>query len=34
VGHIRSDLTSRPLRFHPIRNFLVAYAPDEQPLPV
>ena len=34
VGHIRSDLTSRPLRFHPIRNFLIAYAPDEQPLPV
>ena len=32
VGHIRSDLTSRPLRFHPIRNFLIAYAPDEQPL--
>ncbi len=32
VGHIRPDLTSRPLRFHPIRNFLIAYAPDEQPL--
>ncbi len=32
LGHQRSDLTSRPLRFHPIRNFLVAYAPDEQPL--
>jgi len=31
-GHIRSDLTSRPLRFHPVRNFLIAYAPDEQPL--
>jgi plasmid stabilization system protein ParE len=32
LGHQRSDLTSRPLRFHPVRNFLIAYAPDEQPL--
>ena len=32
MGHVRSDLTSRPLRFHPVRNFLIAYAPDEQPL--
>jgi hypothetical protein len=32
LGHQRSDLSSRPLRFHPIRNFLIAYAPDEQPL--
>jgi plasmid stabilization system protein ParE len=31
-GHQRSDLSSRPLRFHPIRNFLIAYAPDEKPL--
>ena len=27
VGHIRSDLTSRLLRFHPVRDFLIAYAP-------
>lgn len=33
-GHIRTDLTSRPLRFQPIRNFLLAYAPDEKPLVV
>ena len=32
VGHSRSDLTSRPLRFHPVRDFLIAYAPDEKPL--
>jgi plasmid stabilization system protein ParE len=32
LGHQRSDLSSRPLRFHPIRNFLIAYAPDEKPL--
>ena len=34
LGHSRSDLTSRPLRFHPVRDFLIAYAPDEQPLAV
>jgi|ERR1700676_2491817 len=28
-GHRRPDLTSRPIRFHPARDFLVAYTPDE-----
>ena len=32
IGHRRKDLTSRPLRFHPVRNYLIAYAPDESPL--
>lgn len=32
IGHRRPDLTSRPLRFHPVRDFLIAYTPDEQPL--
>jgi plasmid stabilization system protein ParE len=32
MGHIRADLTSRPLRFHPVRDYLIAYAPDEKPL--
>jgi plasmid stabilization system protein ParE len=31
-GHIRTDLTSRPLRFHVVRNYLLAYASDEKPL--
>ena len=31
-GHKRPDLTSRPLRFQTIRDYLVAYAPDESPL--
>jgi toxin ParE1/3/4 len=31
-GHSRTDLTSRPLRFHVVRNYLIAYAPDEKPL--
>lgn len=33
-GHSRSDLTSRPLRFHPVRDLLIAYAADEKPLVV
>ncbi len=32
VGHIRPDLTSRPLRFHAVRELLIAYAADERPL--
>jgi len=31
-GHFRPDLTSHPLRFHIVRNFLIAYVPDEKPL--
>jgi antitoxin ParD1/3/4/toxin ParE1/3/4 len=33
-GHKRPDLTSRPLRFQTIRDYLIAYAPDEKPLVV
>jgi plasmid stabilization system protein ParE len=32
AGHSRNDLTSKPLRFQPVRDFLIAYAPDEKPL--
>jgi plasmid stabilization system protein ParE len=32
AGHVRPDLAARPLRFHPVRDFLIAYAPDERPL--
>jgi plasmid stabilization system protein ParE len=31
-GHRRPDLTSRPLRFRTVRDYLIAYAPDEHPL--
>jgi antitoxin ParD1/3/4 len=34
VGHVRSDLTSRPLRFQTIRDYVIAYAPAEKPLAV
>jgi plasmid stabilization system protein ParE len=31
-GHQRRDLASRPVRFQTVRNYLIAYAPDEEPL--
>lgn len=31
-GHRRTDLTSRPLRFLRVRDYLIAYASDEKPL--
>jgi plasmid stabilization system protein ParE len=31
-GHKRPDLTSRPMRFILVREYLIAYAPDERPL--
>ena len=31
-GHRRTDLTNRPLRFTRVRDYLIAYAPDEKPL--
>jgi len=32
TGHSRPDLTSRPIRFVSVRDFLIAYAPEESPL--
>jgi toxin ParE1/3/4 len=34
LGHNRPDLTSRPLRFQPLREYVIVYAPDEKPLAV
>ena len=31
-GHKRPDLTSRPLRFTLVREYLIVYAPEEKPL--
>jgi plasmid stabilization system protein ParE len=31
-GHRRPDLMARPLRFIVVREYLIAYAPDEKPL--
>ncbi len=33
-GHQRPDLASHSLRFQTIRDYLIAYAPDEKPLAV
>jgi plasmid stabilization system protein ParE len=33
-GHLRIDLTARPLRFHTVRDYLIVYAPDVNPLVV
>src|ERR1700676_3908448 len=33
-GHKRPDLTTKPLRFQAVRNYIIAYAPDEKPLVV
>ena len=32
IGHRRPVLTARPLRFHVVREHLIAYAPAEKPL--
>jgi toxin ParE1/3/4 len=31
-GHSRPDLTSQPLRFHTVRDYLIAYMEDEMSL--
>jgi plasmid stabilization system protein ParE len=31
-GHTRSDLSSRPIRFQLVREYLIAYIPDSKPL--
>lgn len=33
-GHRRLDLTSSPLRFQIVREYLIAYAPETEPLAV
>ena len=33
-GHNLPDLTSRPLRFQSLREYVIAYTPDEKPLAV
>jgi plasmid stabilization system protein ParE len=34
AGHSRPDLTSRPLRFQIVRDYVIAYAPDLKPVAV
>jgi plasmid stabilization system protein ParE len=32
AGHVRPDLTSKPLRFHPVGSYLICYLPDSVPI--
>jgi toxin ParE1/3/4 len=32
IGHLRQDLTSRPVRFRLVREYLIAYAAEEHPV--
>jgi antitoxin ParD1/3/4/toxin ParE1/3/4 len=34
IGHARAQLTSRPLRFWVVRNYVIAYAPEPPPLAI
>ena len=34
LGHVRRDLTSKPVRFWAVHSYLVIYDPDAQPLEV
>ena len=34
IGHTRPDLTSKPLRFQSLREYVIVYAPEEKPLAV
>jgi antitoxin ParD1/3/4 len=34
LGHFRSDLTSRAVRFWPIYSYLIVYDPSAQPLEI
>lgn len=34
VGHPRPELTTRPLRFQIVREYLIAYAPEQRPLAI
>lgn len=34
LGHLRADLTSKPVRFWAVYSYLVIYDPDAQPLEV
>jgi toxin ParE1/3/4 len=34
AGHIRKDLTSRPLKFWPVYSYLLVYDPEAKPIQV
>ena len=34
LGHVREDLTGRPLKFWPVYSYLVAYDPETKPIQI
>jgi toxin ParE1/3/4 len=34
AGHVREDLTSRPVKFWPVYSYLVVYDPESKPVKV
>ena len=34
VGHVREDLTDRPLKFWPVYSYLIAYDPETKPVEI
>lgn len=34
IGHLREDLADEPLRFWPVRRYLIIYRPDSDPLEI
>ncbi len=34
LGHVRRDLTSKPVRFWPVYSYLIIYDPEARPLEV
>jgi len=34
IGHLREDLTDEPLRFWPVRRYLIVYRSESEPLEI
>jgi toxin ParE1/3/4 len=34
VGHVREDLTSRPVKFWPVYSYLIVYDPETKPVQI
>ena len=34
IGHLREDLAREPLRFWPVRSYLIIYRPDRRPIEI
>jgi len=34
IGHLREDLTSRPVKFWPIYSYLIVYDPETRPVQI